>query len=97
VLIRFFAAAFAATSLAACATVDPTLKEQPGFVAGFADGCETAREQSKSFSTRRVRDAEAFDEDAAYRTGWRQGNQECDDPLPPPSDGGRVLGNEAGF
>jgi hypothetical protein len=97
VLFRLFAVASVAAALAACVSADPTLKEQPGFVAGFADGCETAREQSKSFSTKRVRDAEAFDTDDAYRAGWRQGNQECDDPLPPPSDGGRVLGNEEGF
>ena len=95
--VRLFAAASVAALLAACAAVDPAVREQPGFVAGFADGCATAREEAKSFSTKRVRDADAFESDVAYREGWRQGNQECDDPLPPPSDGGRVLGNEQGF
>lgn len=87
----------ASAALCACASSDPALREQPGFTAGFADGCQTAREEEKSFSTKRVRDSEAFDKDDAYRAGWRQGNQECDSPYPDVSDGGRVLGNEQGF
>ncbi|MEL6111243.1 MAG: hypothetical protein AAFR20_00425 [Pseudomonadota bacterium] len=64
--------------LTGCATADvSTLQEEPGYVAGFSDGCQTVNESDKSFSTRRVRDDFAFDEDKAYRAGWRAGLQQC--------------------
>ena len=68
------------------------LREAPGFQAGYVDGCETASEQEKSFSTRQARDDYAFENDEAYRAGWRRGYMECGDIIPEPKDGGRILG-----
>jgi len=95
-VIRAIAAAFAVSTLAACAT-DTGLTEEPGFAAGYGDGCATAQEEDKSFSTKRHRDADAFDRDRAYRAGWRQGWQQCKDPTGRSSDGGLVLGDEDRF
>jgi len=69
-----------------------TLREAPGYQAGYVDGCETAGEREKSFSTKSARDAYAFENDDAYRAGWRRGYMECGDPIPEPKDGGRILG-----
>ena len=86
------------TGLAGCATSDTALlAEEPGFVAGFGDGCATATEEDKSFSTKRVRDDYQFENDRAYRAGWRQGYQECQPIQRRPDDGGRILGNERDF
>lgn len=68
------------------------LRESPAFTAGYADGCATATEEDKSFSTKRVRDAYAFENDKAYRAGWRQGYLECGSTTPEAKDGGRILG-----
>ena len=68
------------------------LREEPGYSAGFADGCTTATEEDKSFSTKQNRDAYAFENDDAYRLGWRQGYLECSTQTPEASDGGRILG-----
>lgn len=68
------------------------LREAPGYQAGYVDGCETANETDKSFSTKRTRDAYAFDNDKAYRAGWRQGYMECTSTVPEANDGGRILG-----
>lgn len=83
-----------ALALSACAS-DPelqALREQPSFQVGFGDGCLTANEEDKSFSTKSARDAYAFENDKAYRAGWRQGYLECAPMTPDPNDGGRVLG-----
>lgn len=95
-MLRIAVAAVLFTALAACAT-DAGLTEEPGFIAGYGDGCATAQEESKSFSTKRHRDADAFDNDRAYRAGWRQGWQQCKDPTGRASDGGLILGNEDRF
>ncbi len=68
------------------------LRESPGFTAGYGDGCATATEEDKSFSTRTERDRYAFENDEAYRAGWRQGYLECSTQSPEASDGGRILG-----
>ncbi len=68
------------------------LRESPGFAAGYGDGCATATEEDKSFSTKRTRDAYAFDNDEGYRVGWRQGYLECTNQTPDARDGGRILG-----
>jgi len=68
------------------------LRESPSFSAGYADGCATATEEDKSFSTRIQRDAHAFETDKAYRAGWRQGHLECSTQTPDAKDGGRILG-----
>lgn len=68
------------------------LRESPGFAAGYGDGCTTATEEDKSFSTKRERDAYAFENDEGYRAGWRQGYLECSNQTPEAKDGGRILG-----
>ncbi len=87
--------------VAGCATSAETrlLAEEPNFTRGFADGCITGRETDKSFSTKRERDAYLFDNDKAYRAGWRQGFLECGDPEERRDRdyGGVVLGNENDF
>ncbi|MEO0397985.1 MAG: hypothetical protein AAF224_01025 [Pseudomonadota bacterium] len=84
--------------MAGCATQDTlALKEDPAYTRGFSDGCVTAEEEDKSFSTKRVRDAYEFDNSRAYRAGWRQGHIECQNPMQEIETGGRILGNEPGF
>ena len=87
-------AALLVSALTGCASSleNQQLREAPGFQAGYVDGCATAQEEEKSFSTRRQRDAYAFDNDEAYRVGWRQGYLECSNTIPEPKDGGRILG-----
>lgn len=82
-------------AVSACAS-DEALKlsDQPGFAAGYGDGCATATEEDKSFSTKRVRDEYMFDNDRAYRAGWRQGYLQCGGRESTPNDGGRILGQE---
>jgi hypothetical protein len=81
--------------LAACASnADLALAEEPGYQAGYGDGCRTASEEDKSFSTRRARDDYAFANDRAYAAGWRQGYIQCGGSERPRNDGGRILGEE---
>lgn len=87
----FAAAAFALGGCATSADLQ-ALREAPGFQAGYGDGCSTAAEEDKSFSTRQVRDAYQFENDDAYRAGWRQGYLECVNAIPEAKDGGRILG-----
>lgn len=90
----------AATALmtAGCALTPATgpgglpLTESPSYHVGYGDGCSTSNEEDKSFSTKSTRDAYAFDNDDAYRAGWRQGYLECDNRVPDAIDGGRILG-----
>jgi hypothetical protein len=93
VAVRLTPAA-AALMLAGCASSADmlALREAPGFQAGYGDGCVTATEEDKSFSTKTTRDAYAFDNDEAYRAGWRQGYLECSNQTPEAKDGGRILG-----
>lgn len=90
-------AALAGLSLAllaaGCASTDPQgLSQEPAFGSGYADGCATAGEEDKSFSTRRVRDEYMFGNDRAYRAGWRQGYIQCGGDTRRRNDGGRILG-----
>jgi hypothetical protein len=87
----------ALVALAGCATADLELAEEPGYAKGYGDGCSTAQEEDKSFSTKRYRDEESFDSDRGYRAGWRQGYQQCKRPLGEPNDGGLVLGDDNRF
>lgn len=88
------AAALAAASLAGCASSEnlAALKQAPGYQAGYVDGCYTATEADKSFSTKKKRDDDAFENDEAYRAGWRHGYLECQTQTPEPRDGGRITG-----
>lgn len=93
----FFLGVAAALAASGCATTleQQELRDAPGYQAGYGDGCATASEREKSFSTREIRDPYQFDNDKAYRAGWRQGFIECSDRAPRAPDGGRILGEEA--
>lgn len=97
--INVLSASFGIIILSACATERlAELQNEPGYIAGYGDGCATANESDKSFSTKRVRDDYAFDEDEAYRAGWRAGLLQCkrdyDDQT---TRDGRILGEDANF
>lgn len=81
--------------IAGCAS-DETLRlaEEPGFQAGYGDGCMTANEEGKSFSRKKARDDYQFENDRAYRAGWRQGYIQCGGRGSDRNDGGRILGQE---
>ncbi len=89
----------AAAGLAGCAsTADmQAMRESPSYHQGYGDGCATGTEEDKSFSTKMTRDAYSFDNDPAYRTGWRQGYLECGDRTPRDNDGGRITGERNEF
>ncbi len=94
-----FALIAAAATLAGC-TTNPdilALQDQPSFHVGYGDGCATSTEEDKSFSTKSTRDAYAFENDKAYRAGWRQGYLECSNRTPDAVDGGRILGERNEF
>lgn len=84
----------AALLLGGCASNEDlaALRESPAYLAGVNDGCLTANEEDKSFSTEVVRDEDSFSRDKAYRVGWRQGYLECQPLTPDAIDGGRILG-----
>ena len=87
-----------AALLGGCVSDDvAALRDDPQYSAGFGDGCTTAQEEEKSFSTKRVQDAYAFETSRGYKAGWRQGYFNCQNPVRRPDDGGRVLGNEGAF
>ncbi len=99
---RIALVASATTLIAACTT--PTnengvpLTESPSYQAGYGDGCASATEEDKSFSTKKVRDAYLFDNDRAYAAGWRQGYLSCGDKRPEnESNGGLILGEESRY
>lgn len=96
--VRFFVlvAGFAVVSCATSPDV-AALRDEPTFQAGYGDGCETATEEGKSFSTKRLRDQYEFDNDRAYRSGWRLGYLECRAQVPEPNTGGRILGEDNKF
>ncbi len=73
------AAIFAASApLAACVSeTAPDFRSSPYFPIGYSDGCASATEESKSFSTTSIRDEAMFKDDAGYRSGWRQGHAAC--------------------
>ncbi len=86
---------FVAIGLAGCASdADLSLAEEPGYQAGYGDGCVTATEEDKSFSTKRQRDDYLFANDRAYAAGWRQGYIQCAGDKRDPNDGGRILGQD---
>ncbi len=95
---RALALVLAAVALPACVTEETlALKEDPAFMRGFGDGCSTASEREKSFSTTVKRDEYEFENSRAYRAGWRQGFSQCKDPIPEAETGGRILGEEGEF
>ncbi|MEL7488240.1 MAG: hypothetical protein AAGJ87_13600 [Pseudomonadota bacterium] len=86
---------FVFAGLAACASSQETalLTEEPSYQAGYGDGCATGVEEDKSFSTKRTRDNYLFDNDRAYRAGWRQGYLSCGQRTRrDETDGGLILG-----
>lgn len=88
-------AAAALAGVAACVGTTAEgerLTEMPTFQVGYNDGCVTANEENKSFSTKTARDDYLFDNDEAYRAGWRQGYLECRSRRRDADNGGRILG-----
>ncbi|MBB5518244.1 hypothetical protein [Amphiplicatus metriothermophilus] len=80
---------------AGCASQEALrLSQEPTWQVGYGDGCVTATEEDKSFSTKRARDAYLFDNDRAYRAGWRQGYLQCGGRASNSDDGGRILGQQ---
>ena len=86
--------AAAALLLCACTTDAEQLAGEPNYGRGYGDGCQTAAERNKSFSTKVFRDDALFDSDKGYRAGWRYGYQNCGIRNSRTPDGGRVLGEE---
>ena len=81
--------------LSGCTTLGDgeNLSEEPSYQAGYGDGCATGIEEDKSFSTSRTRDEYLFDNDRAYRSGWRQGFLSCSQRnAENESNGGLILG-----
>ena len=93
-MIRIPLIACASALIAGCVSTPEldALRESPSFQVGYGDGCLTSSEEDKSFSTKNARDAYAFENDQAYRAGWRQGYLECESRVPDAKDGGRILG-----
>lgn len=86
----------AAGGLGACVSHETALlADDPGFARGYGDGCRTAGELDKSFSTTSFKDDYEFDTSRAYRAGWRQGMAQCRDVVPEAETGGRILGEQS--
>lgn len=96
--IKILALALIGGILASCTTVQGEgvlLSDEPSYQAGYGDGCATSIEEDKSFSRKKVRDAYLFDNDRAYRAGWRQGFLSCGQRnLQNETDGGLILGQD---
>ncbi|WP_306250785.1 hypothetical protein [Parvularcula sp. IMCC14364] len=68
----------ACAALTACVSDRaPAFEKSPLFPAGYSDGCQSAVESEKNFSTKLIRDEALFADDAGYRSGWRQGYSAC--------------------
>lgn len=53
------------------------LQNEAEWPLGYADGCETAEQRARLFSTRVVRDEDLFESSRAYAAAWRQGYLAC--------------------
>ncbi len=92
-VLRGLAAFLTISAAAGCASGGKTdYSELPSYHIGYGDGCATSNEEDKSFSTKTERDKYAFENDEAYRAGWRQGWLQCNNRTPDAIDGGRILG-----
>ncbi|NHK29553.1 hypothetical protein FF098_016720 [Parvularcula flava] len=62
-----------------CTSMETTQQaiDGPMYPAGYADGCASAREADRAFSTKVIQDETLFKNDRSYRTGWRQGFSSC--------------------
>lgn len=66
--------------VAGCAhETDRDLERLPAFNAGYSDGCRTAQNRARGFATKSFLNKEAFEQDAAYRAGWRRASSVCGD------------------
>lgn len=76
-------------ALGGCSTPGKTRQAMDGpmYPAGYADGCASAREAEKPFSTEVIQDRNMYRDDPSYATGWRQGYSACgrNDNSPAPS------------
>lgn len=65
-------------ALSACSTSeDRDLQRLPQYQAGYNDGCRTALDRGRGFAAEITRNKAAFDQDSAYRAGWRDGSMNC--------------------
>lgn len=75
------ACVLAGLTLTASGCASPEMTQQvidgPMYPAGYADGCASAREADRSFSTKVIQDEALFKNDRSYRAGWRQGFSSC--------------------
>ena len=56
---------------------DRTLERLPADQAGYTDGCRSAQDRQRGFATKTYHDKDAFAQNAAYRSGWRDGSMTC--------------------
>lgn len=71
-------AAASALLLAGCAEGSGRDHQRlPAYQAGYSDGCRTAHNRERGFATKVIRNDEVFDQNAAYRAGWRDGSMSC--------------------
>ncbi len=64
--------------VAACAQDEGRdLERLPAYQAGYNEGCRTAHARERAFASEVFRDDDRFEQDAAYRAGWREGSMVC--------------------
>jgi hypothetical protein len=73
--IRSLLAAMALTPLAACAGEANT--HSPDYGAGYSDGCASGSSADSYPRGRKIRDEQAFRDNADYKAGWRSGYNAC--------------------
>ncbi len=76
-VIPMVAAVFAMTVAGCAHEPDRDLERLPAYQAGYADGCRTAQNRQRGFATKTFRNDDAFDQNAAYRSGWREASMSC--------------------
>ncbi|MGH6828055.1 MAG: hypothetical protein ACREFW_04000 [Rhizomicrobium sp.] len=72
----FAALAFAVAGCAGGAK-ERALQNNPGFRAGYEDGCAAATDQGSDLRGRPVGDSQQYQSDDVYRAGWSSGFQTC--------------------
>jgi hypothetical protein len=70
------ALAVASAGLGSCAGASSD-KNAPDYQAGYSDGCATGQARGGYPPPPPIRDADAFNHNADYRSGWRSGYNSC--------------------
>ena len=81
-IARSFTVMALAVCLAGCGILFPShrdraAKNNPGFKAGFSDGCASATNQETNYRGEQVRDEQLYKTDKHYRAGWASGYYNC--------------------